>query len=309
MTPKIHLIFPFIVAVPVALLTPLSAQADMVQPRIEKNIQSRSKFSERQQSPAKVKILTNKKKRHKRPGKRRRQSDKSHPSHNGFSVSVLRNPLPLLSEPPNSFGAFADSKNILFEPTIRSQNQQIKASGTATKGSGSPFAYSYKTEGMALNAGISWISNIADANGVAKAFEDAGFEASTDRLSGLNLNLGARYGAFTLTGGYIHALDNSPPAPLSLEDNQSDPIVWNGELAYTTEVLRKETVLAVGYQDSSEALKLYLPDRRYITKASMAIFDKTTWTLEYYIDKDLAAEKGGANEDGYGVTTKIGFGF
>ncbi len=222
---------------------------------------------------------------------------------------MLQNPLSLLSDTPYSFGAFFDSENILLAPTTRSQNQQRKASGTTTKGSGSPFAYSYKTEGMALNAGISWISNIADTNGVAKAFEEAGFESSTDNLSGLNLNLGARYGAFTLTGGYIRALDTSPPAPLSLEDNQSDPIVWNGELAYTTEVLRRETVLAVGYQDSSESLKLYLPERRYITRASMVIFDKTTWTLEYYIDKDLAAEEAGINEDGYGVTTKIGFEF
>ncbi len=188
-------------------------------------------------------------------------------------------------------------------------NLQKTTSRATRKTSGSPFAYSYRTDTMSLIAGVSWINDIADSNGFSKILEETGLEDTSSAVAGLNLNLGARYRAFTLTGGYLRTLDNFTPAPLSFERSETEPSAWNGELAYNTELLRRAMVLAVGYQKSSDSLKSYLPERRYITKASMALFDSTTLSLEYHIDKDFAVEDGGENEGGYGVTTKIGFGF
>jgi hypothetical protein len=220
----------------------------------------------------------------------------------------LRNPLSLainnLYDLDEGFGSGSN----LFVTHSDSNDQQPTLSNDTGKSAGSPFAYSYKADSVSLNAGISWIRDIADSSGISKAFEQPGFENIPDQVSGLNLNLGASFRAFTLTGGYIRAL-NKAPAPLFLNESETEPSAWNGEIAYTTELLDKETVLAVGYLKSSESLNLYLPEQRYITKASMALFDSTILSLEYYLDKDFATGDGSTDEDGYGITTKIGFGF
>jgi hypothetical protein len=158
-----------------------------------------------------------------------------------------------------------------------------------------------------VNAGFTWINDIGDTKGLAKAQKEPDDESSSDKKSGVNLHLGASYKAFTITGGYIRALDNRTSAELALEGKESDPIAWNSEIAYSTELLHRETTLAVGYQKSSDALQYYLPEERYRTKASMALSDSTTFSLEYYQDRDFAALNG--ENGGYGITTKIGFGF
>jgi hypothetical protein len=181
--------------------------------------------------------------------------------------------------------------------------------GSAAKGAGSPFAYSHKIDNMVINSGLSWMNDIADSRGISNSYQKTRFDDTSDKLSGVNINLGARYRALSLTGGYIRALDRSLPAQLALNGNETEPRTWTSELAYTTELLRKETILAVEYQKSSDSLKPFLPEQRYITKAAMTIFDGTIFSLEYYLDKDFSVKNGDTNGDGYGVTTKLGFEF
>jgi len=171
-----------------------------------------------------------------------------------------------------------------------------------------PFAYSYAVDKKtSVNAGVGWIPYLGDTKGFSKALEDPEAEGSPDKLSGVNLSLGASYKAFTLTGGYVRALDNRTSTELALEGKENDLIAWNSEIAYSTELLRRETTLAVGYQKSSDALQYYLPEERYRTRASMAFSESTTFSLEYYQDKEYAAKNG--EESGYGITTRIGFDF
>lgn len=173
----------------------------------------------------------------------------------------------------------------------------------------SPFALHYQGDGMAVKAGFSWVKDLTGTHPSPRAFDEAGPPPTEDQVSGLNVNLGARYRAFSLTGGYTRAFDRFAPTQLFPEEGQSDLGAWNSELAYTTELLQKETVLAVGYQKSSEALQAYLPEQRYSTKASMSLLEGTTLSLEYYLDKDGAVDQGsGTDENGYGITTRIGFG-
>jgi len=198
--------------------------------------------------------------------------------------------------------------NDLFEMQTGFMESQNIETGEVSKRSGSPFAYRYQKDKMSVGAGFSWLNDIADPYANPKAFEEAGVPATANRASGLNVNLGASYRALSLTGGYIRALDRFAPAHLSLDEGASEPTAWNSELAYTTELLHKETVLAVGYQRSSEALQLYLPEQRYVTKASMSLFDGAKLSLEYYLDKENVGQGNSADAQGYGFTTRIGFG-
>jgi hypothetical protein len=179
-------------------------------------------------------------------------------------------------------------------------------------GSASPFAYRYRMDKKTtVNAGVAWIKDLSDTQGLAPIEEATGYGAvSSEALSAVNFTLGASYRAFTLTGGYIRAVDPKiGPADLDLIGNQTEPVSWNSELAYSTELLRKETTLAVGYQRSSESLQLYLPEERWRTRAMVALFDSAILTLEYYQDREYSNKDGVLEEEGYGVTTKIGFSF
>ena len=190
-------------------------------------------------------------------------------------------------------------------------NQGTEDSGTGfTVGTPhAPLAYSYAMDKTtSVKAGIAWIHDLSDTTGMSRALEDPGAnDSGGNRLSGVNLNVGARYKAVTLTGGYIRPLDSPSAAELALEGSESDPMAWNSELAYSTELLRREATLAVGYQRSSDALQYYLPEERYSTRASMNLSTSTTFSLEYYQEKEDAAKK--HEESGYGITTRIGYDF
>ncbi|WP_319585945.1 hypothetical protein [uncultured Desulfobulbus sp.] len=172
----------------------------------------------------------------------------------------------------------------------------------------SPLAYRYAIDKKKINnSGVAWTPDLGDTRGFSRHLEDPGREDSSGKASKASSGLGASYKAFTLTGGYVRALDKRTPAELALERKESDPTAWNSEIAYSTELLRKETTLVVGYQKTSDALQYYLPEERYKTRASMALSDSTIFSLEYYQDKEYAAKNG--EDSGYGITTRIGFDF
>ena len=103
------------------------------------------------------------------------------------------------------------------------------------------------------------------------------------------------------------AMEDGDRAELAFGDNGAEPAALNSELAYTTELRAKETVVAVGYQQSREALALGLPEQRFITSASMTIFTGTTLSLEYYLDQDYSMADSGTDEDGYSFTTRLAY--
>lgn len=170
-----------------------------------------------------------------------------------------------------------------------------------------PLALRYAVDKKtSFNAGLTWIHDLSDTTGMAQALEEPGSDSS-GKASGVNVSLGARYKAVTLTGGYIRALDPRSPVEFALDSKANDPVAWNSELAYSTELRRRETTLAIGYLKASDGLNAVLPEERYSTKASMALSRSTTLSLEYYQDREIAVGHG--EEDGYGITTRIGFDF
>jgi hypothetical protein len=231
----------------------------------------------------------------------------------GSAVALYGNMLAsFASQPllPDGDGVFL-AEELFPSATIgqESDERTSSASGTAAPAD-APFAYRYRMDDRSsVKAGFSWIHDITDTTGMEQAFEQAGYGDSTDRVSAVNLTLGASYRAFTLTGGYIRAFDPNLGPAEPTTGIAPTPVAWNSELAYSTELMRRETTLAVGYQKSSESMQLYLPEERYRTKASMVLFDSTVFSLEYYLDKEYSTQNGITEDEGYGITTKIGFQF
>ncbi|MDR2550976.1 MAG: hypothetical protein LBD10_12335 [Desulfobulbus sp.] len=199
-----------------------------------------------------------------------------------------------------------------FQPS-RSKAHAANGSGLHASGNGTdsaPLAYRYAMDKKtSVNAKVEWIQNLGDTTGMKPDVEEPRDDgSSTNKLPGVNLNLGASYKSFTLTGGYIRALDNRTSADLAAAGEESNPVAWSSELAYSTELMHRETTLAFGYLRASDGLHAYLPEERYRTRASMAISDSAILSLEYYLDREDVPNNNG-DTDGYGITTKIGFGF
>lgn len=218
-------------------------------------------------------------------------------------------PPPFARRAPALFQPAADDLPLAFLLTNVSGLDEMAGGGDPREfgSDNSPLGYRYTIDKMAVNAGLRWIHDLGDTTGTARAFSLAGYVNAPESMAGVDLMLGATIGSFSLSGSYIRGIDQFSSESRGLHDGSSDPVAWSSELAYATALWERETVLSVGYLKSSQGLQVVLPDERFSTKATMALSDDTTFSLEYFLDRDFSARYG--DEEGYGITTKIGFGF
>ena len=236
-----------------------------------------------------------------------------------FSTNMIQDPLTQTVGEINSKGVIAGFEQYGVKAAVFSSNGMNEGSDPADddndsiNGFGASLTYSYEQEAMGFNAGIAWVNNIGDSSTITDYLESADGKASVhsiaNQVSGLSLNLGGNYKAFSLTTEYLTALDSFTFDELPYGTGGAAPGAWNSELAYTTAIMDKETVFAVGYQKSWEAVALELPEQRYIAAASMGIFDGATVTFEYYYDTDYSVDDGGTDNNGHGFTTRLAYEF
>jgi len=166
--------------------------------------------------------------------------------------------------------------------------------------------YGYEKDDLTFTGGVSWTSNMADSDG---AIADAGLDSIEDSVNGFGVHVGAGFGAVSFIGEYVTALDNFAQTEIDFLGEGAEPSAWNAELAYTTELISRETVFAIGWQQTDEAVALGLPESRYLGSAGMEILPDTVLTLEYYYDKDYDLEDSGTGENASVVTAKLAYGF
>ncbi|MBK5932172.1 LbtU family siderophore porin [Halochromatium salexigens] len=119
----------------------------------------------------------------------------------------------------------------------------------------------------------------------------------TERTGGWTANLGLVYRDFNLIGEYLSATERFDPDSLSFKNKGAEPAAWNIELGYNFEAFGKESVAAVAYQGSSEAVNLELPETRWAFGWSIGLFDGTALSFEYAHDKDYSTRDGGTGNN------------
>ena len=233
-----------------------------------------------------------------------------------YSTNMIQDPLTQTVGEINPKGVIAGYEHNGITATVFSYNGMDEGDedNDTINGFGASLGYSYEEEDKTLQTGVSWVSNIGDSSGITDYLESeedgkTAISSITDEVPGLSLNLGGSYGAFSLITEYTTALDSFTATELALGDNGAEPSAWNSELAYTTAIMDKETVFAVGYQKSWEAYALDIPEHRYITSASMTVFEGTKVILEYYLDEFYDQDPDAINDDGYGFTTRLAYEF
>ncbi len=182
--------------------------------------------------------------------------------------------------------------------------------GASIKGLGAMTGYGFAQDDFYINGGLSWINNMADSDGViAAAFAEAGLESVEQFIGGLGAHLNIGYGPFFLIGEYITALDRFSTDEILFVDQGAEPSAWDTELAYTTELLHRETVFALGLQQTDEAQALGLPEFRYSGAVGMKILPDTTLSLEYAYDRDYDIADGGSGDNATVFVAQLAYEF
>lgn len=242
-----------------------------------------------------------------------------------FSTNMLQDPLTQTLGEINDSGVIVGFEQNGFKATVFAYNgiDEGDPDNDTINSYGASLSYSYEQDEMGVNAGIAWVNNLGDAEG----FDDADVftkdnPAGPDEpkllytcseVDGLALNLGGKYGPFSVIFEYVTALNSFHYADkIHYGESGAKPAAFNSELAYTTQLFDKETTFAVGYQKSWEAVALELPEHRYIGAASMGILAGTTVILEYFYDENYSESDGRPSEQnghGYGFTTRLRYEF
>ncbi len=236
-----------------------------------------------------------------------------------FSTNMIQDPLTQQLGEINPKGVIAGYEKNGLTATVFSYNSMreggdptIDEGNDTINGFGASLAYSYEQEDRGFKVGAAWVNNIADSSTITDYLEDNSIYSVSDQVPGLAFHLGGTYQAFSVTTEYVTALDSFAATEVAYgapDAVGAEPSAWNSELAYTTSILDKETVFAIGYQKSWEAVALELPEHRYIASAAIVIFDGTTLAFEYYHDEDYSANDGGTDNSGHSFTTRLAYEF
>ena len=183
-------------------------------------------------------------------------------------------------------------------------------------GFGADAGYELETDTMNLRTGISWVNNIADAGGISDYLADSGIDTVQEHINGIGLHIMAGFGPVTFIGEYIQALDEftevselDPENPNAQVAYSAEPAAWNTEIAYSTELFDNESIFAIGYQGTNEAVELGLPETRFLVAASMVLLPGTALSMEYSFDTDYNTNDGGTGDDASVFITQLAYEF
>jgi len=146
-----------------------------------------------------------------------------------------------------------------------------------------------ENDNFCINAGISYINNMLDSDGLGewaeKTMNTDGTELK-DYVDGFGAHVIVNTGPVTFIGEYITMIDK----PEFISDmpgigfKMDEISAYNAEVAFTFDMAGKETTVGVGYQGTDDA-GAFLPETRIIGAIGVGIFDSTSLALEYAHDE------------------------
>jgi len=192
---------------------------------------------------------------------------------------------------------------------------------------GANAGYAFENDNLSLDIGAGWINNLIDSDGLGDGFQEmidaypGTIWALKDYVDGFAVHAIINFGPATLIGEYIGAADdiewnvsddaggvNMAILGLNPVEKTGKPEAWNLELAYTVEIMSKETTFGVGYQGTDD-LGGAMPEDRYMASIGVGITKNTSLTLEYLHDEDYNKNEGGTGDDADMVSVQLAIKF
>lgn len=166
-------------------------------------------------------------------------------------------------------------------------------------GYGAVTGYSLERREIEFGLHLSYISDVGASDnlqGVIAASRDV-----NANVPGWIVSTELGYKDLSLIGEYVAALERFA----DLAGRGAQPSSWLLEAACDVGIAGKEAKVAVGYQDTSEALALELPAQRLLAGFSVGLATWFTPTIEWARDEDYAGKDGGRGERVSTITVRF----
>lgn len=149
---------------------------------------------------------------------------------------------------------------------------------------GANAGYTMESDAFTIDAGISYVNNLIDADGWEDVIDEGGLVLN-DYVGGIGAYAIVGFGSFTIIGEYITALDEIEWLDENGDLTRQDEIAaWNLEVGYTFVLAEKEATVAAALQGTDEAENM-LPETSYLGSLGIGIFESTTLAFEYAHDE------------------------
>lgn len=160
---------------------------------------------------------------------------------------------------------------------------------------GANLDYSFNFTQWNGNIAASYISNMGDSGGMKKNGASTGFtgfsgnQMLNHRVPGVDVRGSLGIGSFTFLTEYVTAMRDFALSNLSFNNNGAKPKALHVEGIYNFPMWGKPSLIALGYDQTKDALALLLPEQRYIAAFSTSIWKDTIESLEFRHDINYGA--------------------
>ena len=165
---------------------------------------------------------------------------------------------------------------------------------------GFALGFAHESDAFELSANAGYINDIAEAG----AFQDSeDFDASMgSAVAGAHASIMAKLGPVSLIGEYVSALKAFKTGELDFRGSGAKPSAWSLEAALGLEVMNSEITAAASYQQTKQAVKLGLPENRYLIGVSVGIVEGISVATELSFDKDYSETDEGSGKNATKLT-------
>lgn len=181
--------------------------------------------------------------------------------------------------------------------------------------------YTYTQDKWNGDLGAGYLGNIADSNSAqgAGGFQNtaapssgfngfganppnSGSEILVHRVPGIDVHGDLGIGNFSLVAEGVTAAQQFSPSDLSYNGGGAEPAALNAELAYKIPCIVKPTTVAIGFEQTKDALALWFPRQRYLAELNTSFWKDTIQSFEIRHDINYG-ESATASGQGVAVTT------
>lgn len=158
---------------------------------------------------------------------------------------------------------------------------------------GADVGYEYSVGKISGEVGASYISTLADSQGLQSYFVDNTF-LLTREVPAVAAYASIGYDPVSLTGEYVTVLKSFNPEAVSFNGEGASPKAYNLELAYAFGLLgNKPSSIALGFGGTEQAYELGLPHYRYSATFNTALLRHTNLAIEYRHDINYSKDEVG----------------
>lgn len=175
---------------------------------------------------------------------------------------------------------------------------------------GLALGYAHESDAMTFAVNAAYINDIGDSDNLETTISGAlGSNNVVDHVGGLAIGGMAQFGPFALIAEYVTATDEFAANEVAFRGAGAKPEAWQVEAAYSFTVFEKETVFALSYQGTDEAIAVGQPEERYMVGLSMTLTEYVGVGLEWAHDEDYSIADGGTGNAADTLTAQLAISF